>query len=133
VTFLTFFFFRNGTTDVTRTIHLGKPTAHQKRCFTRVLQGHINLDRLIFPSDRSGYSIDLIARSPLWEDGLDYRHGTGHGVGHFLNVHEGPQSISSRISSQEIVLKPGMIVSNGKGKQKKEAKMNDEKKRARRK
>jgi Xaa-Pro aminopeptidase len=75
----------------------------------------------------------LIARSPLWEDGLDYRHGTGHGVGHFLNVHEGPQSISSRISSQEIVLKPGMIVSNGKGKQKKEAKMNDEKKRARRK
>jgi Xaa-Pro aminopeptidase len=105
---------RNGTTDVTRTVHLGEPTSHQKRCFTRVLQGHINLDSLIFPSDRTGYVVDLIARAPLWQDGLDYRHGTGHGVGHFLNVHEGPQSISPRLTSNETVLVPGMLVTNGR-------------------
>lgn len=60
--------------------------------------------------------IDLVARAPLWQDGLDYRHGTGHGVGHFLNVHEGPQSVSPRITTNEAVLTPGMVISNGKRK-----------------
>jgi Xaa-Pro aminopeptidase len=73
---------------------------------------------LIFPSDKSGYTIDLVARQFLWKDGLDYRHGTGHGVGHFLNVHEGPQSISSRMTSQDTILVPGMVVTNGKERKK---------------
>ena len=82
---------RDGTTDVTRTFHFGDPSPHQKRCFTRVLQGHIQLALSVFPENTTGHKLDILARMPLWHDGLDYLHGTGHGVGAFLNVHEGPQ------------------------------------------
>jgi len=105
----------DGTTDVTRTWHFGTPTAEEKRAFTRVLQGHIAIDVAVFPNGTSGYIIDSFARRPLWEDGLDYRHGTGHGVGHFLNVHEGPQGIGVRIAYNSTPLKVGMTVSNEPG------------------
>ncbi|KAF7797111.1 hypothetical protein EIP86_008303 [Pleurotus ostreatoroseus] len=95
--------------------HFGTPTAEEKRAFTRVLQGHIAIDTAIFPNGTSGYIIDSFARRPLWEDGLDYRHGTGHGVGHFLNVHEGPQGIGVRIIYNSTPLKVGMTVSNEPG------------------
>jgi len=107
--------FSDGTTDVTRTWHFGTPTAEEKRAFTRVLQGHIAIDTLIFPKGTSGYIIDSFARRALWQDGLDYRHGTGHGVGHFLNVHEGPQGIGTRIAYNDTVLKAGMTLSNEPG------------------
>eukprot|EP00878_Enallax_costatus_P008513 GHUV01008900.1.p1 GENE.GHUV01008900.1~~GHUV01008900.1.p1 ORF type:complete len:383 (+),score=74.73 GHUV01008900.1:673-1821(+) len=103
-----------GTTDITRTVHFGTPTAHQKRCYTRVLQGHIALSQAVFPEGTPGSAIDALARLPLWSDGLNYRHGTGHGVGAALNVHEGPQSISTRywITTP---LQVGMICSNEPG------------------
>ncbi|KAI8889077.1 hypothetical protein K501DRAFT_329437 [Backusella circina FSU 941] len=88
--------YRDGTTDVTRTYHFGTPSAYEKTCFTAVLQGHIALDRAVFPIGTTGYLLDPFARAHLWELGLDYRHGTGHGVGSFLNVHEGPHGISNR-------------------------------------
>eukprot|EP00884_Botryococcus_braunii_P009047 jgi/Botrbrau1/18143/Bobra.53_1s0015.2 len=103
-----------GTTDVTRTIHLGTPTAHQKMCFTRVLQGHIALDAAVFPEGTPGLALDTLARSALWSEGLNYRHGTGHGVGAALNVHEGPHSISTRYYITT-PLEAGMIVSNEPG------------------
>lgn len=78
----------DGTTDVTRTLHFGEPTAYEKACFTYVLKGHIALARAVFPDKIEGVKLDAIARAPLWQAGLDYRHGTGHGVGAFLNVHE---------------------------------------------
>ncbi|PXF45313.1 putative Xaa-Pro aminopeptidase P [Gracilariopsis chorda] len=106
----------DGTTDVTRTMHLGAtPTDHEKECFTRVLQGHIGIDTAVYPEDTTGFMLDALARVPLWSIGLDYRHGTGHGVGACLNVHEGPHSISPRISSNYAGLKAGMIVSNEPG------------------
>lgn len=106
----------DGTTDVTRTMHLGKKaTSHEKQCFTRVLKGHIAIDQLTFPSGTTGLMIDAFARLPLWTVGLDFRHGTGHGVGACLNVHEGPQSISPRIGSHKAALCQGMIVSNEPG------------------
>ncbi|KAI6131463.1 peptidase M24, structural domain-containing protein [Pisolithus croceorrhizus] len=105
----------DGTTDVTRTWHFGVPSDDEKRAFTRVLQGHIAMDAAIFPTGTTGYIVDSFARRPLWEDGLDYRHGTGHGVGHFLNVHEGPQGIGTRIAYNSTALKPGMTVSNEPG------------------
>ena len=101
-----------GTTDVTRTVLIGKKTKYLKEFqdnYTRVLIGHINLTSLKFPDDTKGYQIDVIARVALWETFKDYAHGTGHGVGSFLSVHEGPQSISRGISNT--ILKPGMIVS----------------------
>ena len=104
-----------GTTDVTRTLHFGTPTAEQRRCFTRVLQGNIAIDRLIFPYNTTGYVIDALARAPGWRDHLEYRHGTGHGVGHFLNVHEPPMGIGTRIAFNETGLKPGMVISNEPG------------------
>jgi len=104
-----------GTTDVTRTWHFGKPTEEERRAFTRVLQGHIAIDAAVFPQGTTGYQIDTWARRPLWQDGLDYRHGTGHGVGHFLNVHEGPQGIGMRIVYNDIALKKGMTLSNEPG------------------
>ncbi|KAI9444117.1 Creatinase/aminopeptidase [Lactarius indigo] len=104
----------DGTTDVTRTLHFGTPTDEQRRAFTRVLQGHIAIDTAIFPNGTSG-AYDTWARRYLWRDGLDYRHGTGHGVGHFLNVHEGPQGIGTRIAYNSTPLKPGMTVSNEPG------------------
>jgi len=103
-----------GTTDVTRTVHFGEPTEHQRECFTRVLKGHIALATAVFPEGTPGFMLDSFARGSLWKDGLDYRHGTGHGVGAALNVHEGPQGISSRYSNTT-GLKEGMIVSNEPG------------------
>ncbi|KIJ15105.1 hypothetical protein PAXINDRAFT_169294 [Paxillus involutus ATCC 200175] len=105
----------DGTTDVTRTWHFGTPSAEEKRAFTRVLQGHIAIDTAIFPTGTTGFIIDSWARRALWQDGLDYRHGTGHGVGHFLNVHEGPQGIGTRIAYNSTPLKAGMTVSNEPG------------------
>lgn len=107
--------FTDGTTDVTRTWHFGKPAPEHIRAFTRVLQGHIAIDRAVFPKGTTGYLLDVLARRALWEDGLDYRHGTGHGVGHFLNVHEGPQGIGTRAVFNETSLKENMVVSNEPG------------------
>ncbi|KAL4378489.1 hypothetical protein GQ457_02G039040 [Hibiscus cannabinus] len=104
----------DGTTDITRTVHFGEPTAREKECFTRVLKGHIALDQAVFPENTPGFVLDAFARSALWKIGLDYRHGTGHGVGAALNVHEGPQSISYRYGNTTPLLK-GMIVSNEPG------------------
>ncbi|KAG6516568.1 hypothetical protein ZIOFF_027033 [Zingiber officinale] len=104
----------DGTTDITRTVHFGEPSARQKECFTRVLQGHIAVDQAIFPEGTPGFVLDVFARSSLWKIGLDYRHGTGHGVGAALNVHEGPQSISFRYGNTT-ALQKGMIVSNEPG------------------
>ncbi|KAL3145608.1 hypothetical protein ABBQ32_003156 [Trebouxia sp. C0010 RCD-2024] len=103
-----------GTTDVTRTMHFGTPSDHQKMCFTRVLQGHIGLDQAIFPEGTPGLALDTLARAPLWSLGLNYRHGTGHGVGAALNVHEGPHSISTRLWVTQPLM-AGMIVSNEPG------------------
>ncbi|KAJ4832200.1 Aminopeptidase P2 [Turnera subulata] len=104
----------DGTTDITRTVHFGEPTAREKECFTRVLQGHIAVDQAVFPENTPGFVLDAFARSSLWKIGLDYRHGTGHGVGAALNVHEGPQSISYRYGNLTSLQK-GMIVSNEPG------------------
>lgn len=104
----------DGTTDVTRTVHFGEPSARQKGCFSRVLQGHIALDQAVFPENTPGFVLDAFARSFLWKIGLDYRHGTGHGVGAALNVHEGPQSISFRFGNMT-PLQKGMVVSNEPG------------------
>ncbi|KAJ2801386.1 hypothetical protein H4R20_003693 [Coemansia guatemalensis] len=105
----------DGTTDVTRTYHFGEPTTWQRECFTRVLKGHIALDSAIFPSGTSGYALDPLARFPLWELGLDYRHSTGHGVGSFLNVHEGPQRIGMSKSTMDFGLRPNMTITNEPG------------------
>lgn len=105
----------DGTTDTTRTMHFGTPTDMEKETFTLVLAGHIELDTAIFPQGTTGYQLDILARMPLFRRGLNYRHGTGHGVGHFLNVHEGPQGISSRISNNSVALQPGMTLSNEPG------------------
>lgn len=101
-----------GTTDVTRVIAVGKPSAEMIENFTRVLKGHIALARAKFPLGTSGAQLDVLARSHLWQAGLNYDHGTGHGVGSFLSVHEGPCAISKR-SNQELL--PGMILSNEPG------------------
>ncbi|KAK6911546.1 Peptidase M24, C-terminal domain [Dillenia turbinata] len=106
--------YTDGTTDITRTVHFGEPTAREKECFTRVLQGHMALDQAVFPENTPGFVLDAFARSSLWKAGLDYRHGTGHGVGAALNVHEGPQSISFRFGNLT-PLQKGMIVSNEPG------------------
>lgn len=103
----------DGTTDVTRTIAIGTPTAEHKDRFTRVLKGHIAIASCRFPEGTTGTQLDILARHALWQVGLDYQHGTGHGVGIFLSVHEGPQSISKRINS--VALQPGMIISNEPG------------------
>lgn len=105
-----------GTTDITRTIALGPITPEQKRNYTLVLKGHIAIAILRFPYGTSGNQIDILARKALWEDGLNYGHGTGHGVGAFLNVHEGPQSISSAKSGKAAqAFEPGMLTSNEPG------------------
>lgn len=103
----------DGTTDITRTIALGTPTAQQRRDFTLVMKGHIAIATSIFPEGTRGAQLDAMARMPLWKNGLTYLHGTGHGVGHFLNVHEGPQSI--RLNDTLAPLTPGMITSNEPG------------------
>ena len=107
--------YKDGTTDVTRTYHFTHPTDFEKLAFTRVLQGHIALDALIFPNNVSGYQIDSFARQALWRSGLDYMHGTGHGVGSFLNVHEGPQGISFKKPHDEVKLQVNMTVTNEPG------------------
>ncbi|MFN8547154.1 MAG: aminopeptidase P family protein [Candidatus Eisenbacteria bacterium] len=105
-----------GTTDITRTLLLGKTaTAEQKDRFTRVLKGHIALARAKFPAGTRGIRLDTFARQALWEAGLDYNHGTGHGVGAYLNVHEGPQSISPTRDIFGAPLEPGNILSNEPG------------------
>lgn len=103
----------DGTTDVTRTMAIGEPTAEQKDRFTRVLKGHIALSRIRFPEGTTGHQLDALARVPMWMAGLDYDHGTGHGVGSYLGVHEGPQRIAKAVNSQPLL--PGMIVSNEPG------------------
>ncbi len=102
----------DGTTDVTRTIIVGTPTDEMKDRFTRVLKGMINLSRARFPAGTTGGHLDPIARAALWEAGLDFDHGTGHGVGSYLSVHEGPQRFSK---ADRTVLQPGMILSNEPG------------------
>src|SRR5690606_21176643 len=108
----------DGTTDVTRTVAIGKPTAEQKDRFTRVLKGHIAIATALFPEGTRGCQLDSFARQYLWQAGLDYAHGTGHGVGSFLSVHEGPQRISPAGSAQaggDEPLRAGMILSNEPG------------------
>lgn len=102
-----------GTTDDTRTLTMGEPTQRQKEIYTKVLQSHIRLALQKFPAGTKGSALDAVARSPLWNAGLDYGHGTGHGVGAFLNVHEGPHHISPLSHSMD--LRPGMVVSNEPG------------------
>ena len=103
----------DGTTDVTRTVAIGEPTAEMKQRFTLVLKGHLALGRVRFPPGTTGSALDVLARQALWAHGLDYDHGTGHGVGSYLGVHEGPQRISKAPNS--VALKPGMIISNEPG------------------
>ncbi|MBX9758510.1 MAG: aminopeptidase P family protein, partial [Beijerinckiaceae bacterium] len=104
--------YEDGTTDITRTIAVGKPSAEMRDRFTRVLKGHIAVASAVFPKGANGSQLDAFARRALWDAGLDYDHGTGHGVGAFLSVHEGPQNISKRPSC---ALEPGMILSNEPG------------------
>ncbi len=104
----------DGTTDITRTVSVGgHPTAEQRHDFTLVMKGHIALGSQIFPAGTTGHQLDALARHFLWNEGLNYLHGTGHGVGHFLNCHEGPQSI--RLNYVPTPLMPGMLTSNEPG------------------
>ena len=107
----------DGTTDITRTVAIGTPTAEMKDRYTRVLKGHIALATARFPKGTRGGQLDILARQFLWAAGLDYAHGTGHGVGQFLSVHEGPQRIAAAVGAPgvEEVLLPGMILSNEPG------------------
>ncbi|PBP17058.1 metallopeptidase family M24 [Diplocarpon rosae] len=105
----------DGTTDTTRTMHFGEPTEMERKAYTLVLKGNIALDVAIFPKGTTGFALDTLARQFLWEEGLDYRHGTGHGVGSYLNVHEGPIGIGTRIQYSEVPLAPGNVISNEPG------------------
>jgi Xaa-Pro aminopeptidase len=103
----------DGTTDITRTIAIGKPSARQKLDYSLVLKGMINLAQAKFPEGSKGYQLDFIARKALWEKGLNYGHGTGHGVGFCLNVHEGPQSISPLFGTEsKTIIQAGMLISD---------------------
>ena len=104
--------YEDGTTDITRTVAVGTPTQEQRENFTRVLKGHIALARAVFPEGTTGAQLDTLARQPLWDAGLDFAHGTGHGVGVYLSVHEEAASISGRSHAP---LKEGMILSNEPG------------------
>ena len=107
-----------GTTDVTRTFALGKVSDEMKRNFTYVLKGHISLAKAKFKKGTKGINLDILARQPLWEQGLDYNHGTGHGIGYLLSVHEGPNSFrygSTKSKSEMTEIVPGMITSNEPG------------------
>lgn len=104
--------YEDGTTDITRTLAVGTPTPEMRERFTRVLKGHIGIARAVFPKGTTGGHLDILARQALWEVGLDFDHGTGHGVGVFLSVHEGPQRISK---AGTVPLEPGMILSNEPG------------------
>lgn len=102
-----------GTTDITRTISLGNPTVAEKHDYTLILKGHLALARAVFPKGTMGVQLDVLARGPLWNEGMTYLHGTGHGVGHFLGCHEGPQSI--RMEANPTPLELGMVTSNEPG------------------
>ncbi|MDP5169583.1 MAG: M24 family metallopeptidase, partial [Bacteroidia bacterium] len=104
----------DGTTDITRTVALGPVTEEMKRDFTLVLKGHIALDQAVFPTGTQGVQLDVLARQYLWKAAKNYGHGTGHGVGFFLNVHEGPTGISTKVNPQP-PLEPGMLLSNEPG------------------
>lgn len=103
----------DGTTDITRTVHLGAPTAAQREHYTRVLRGHLQIGRATFPKGTTGTQLDALARTPLWEVGLNYGHGTGHGVGCYLSVHQGPHRVSP--APNAVGLEPGFILSNEPG------------------
>ena len=103
----------DGTTDITRTIALGPLTQEEKEDYTLILKGHIALAQAVFPEGTRGAQLDVLARMPIWQRRMNYLHGTGHGVGHFLNVHEGPQSI--RMNENPVTLKAGMLTSNEPG------------------
>lgn len=103
----------DGTTDITRTIALGELTQEEKTDYTLILKGHIALAMAVFPEGTRGAQLDVLARMPIWQHHMNYLHGTGHGVGHFLNVHEGPQSI--RMNENPVTLRPGMVTSNEPG------------------
>jgi len=103
----------DGTTDVTRTLAIGQVSDEQKKMVTLVLKGHIALDQARFPRGTTGQQLDAFARQYLWQHGFDYDHGTGHGVGHFLSVHEGPQRVAK--NSNDVALLPGMVISNEPG------------------
>ncbi|KAL8828269.1 MAG: hypothetical protein Q9191_002690 [Dirinaria sp. TL-2023a] len=105
----------DGTTDTTRTMHFGTPTQLERKAYTLVLKGVIALDTAVFPKGTSGFQIDSFARQFLWREGLDYRHGTGHGVGSYLNVHEGPIGIGTRIAFSEVPLSAGNVLSDEPG------------------
>ena len=100
-----------GTTDITRVWPIGQPSAAMKRDYTLVLKGTLALSRARFPRGTPSPFLDSIARAPLWAEGIDFGHGTGHGVGYFLNVHEGPQSISKAVPDAHMAMEPGMITS----------------------
>jgi len=104
--------YEDGTTDITRTIAVGNPTEEMRDRFTRVLKGHIAIATAIFPEKTSGAQLDSLARTALWQAGLDFDHGTGHGVGSYLSVHEGPARISKLGT---VALRRGMILSNEPG------------------
>ena len=103
----------DGTTDITRTIALGPLTQEEKEDYTLILKGHIDLAMAVFPEGTRGAQLDVLARMPIWKKRLNYLHGTGHGVGHYLNVHEGPQSI--RMQENPVALQAGMVTSNEPG------------------
>ncbi|KAG8214168.1 Creatinase aminopeptidase [Butyriboletus roseoflavus] len=102
--------YRDGTCDTTRTVHFGRPSQDQSEAYTRVLQGHIAIDSAVYPEGTTGLQLDVLARRALWKDGLNYLHGTGHGFGSFLNVHEGPHGFSSSVP-----LEPGHVITNEPG------------------
>jgi len=103
----------DGTTDITRTIALGPLTQEEKEDYTLILKGHIDLAMAVFPKGTRGAQLDVLARMPIWKKRMSYLHGTGHGVGHYLNVHEGPQSI--RMQENPVPLEVGMVTSNEPG------------------
>ncbi|WEW56445.1 Xaa-Pro aminopeptidase [Emydomyces testavorans] len=107
--------YRDGTTDTTRTLHFGDPTEMEKKAYTLVLKGMISIDTAIFPKGTTGYAIDAFARQHLWRYGLDYLHGTGHGVGSYLNVHEGPMGIGTRVQYAEVPIAVGNVLSDEPG------------------
>ncbi|KAL4870358.1 hypothetical protein BDV12DRAFT_184542 [Aspergillus spectabilis] len=105
----------DGTTDVTRTFHFGQPSELEKKAFTLVLKGVIGLDAAVFPKGTSGFALDVLARQHLWKEGLDFLHGTGHGIGSYLNVHEGPVGIGTRVQYTEVPLAVGNVISDEPG------------------
>ncbi|CAK1365767.1 unnamed protein product [Cercospora beticola] len=105
----------DGTTDTTRTLHFGTPDPKEIETYTLVLKGNIGLELVVFPKGTSGFALDMLARQFLWQNGLEYRHGTGHGIGSFLNVHEGPIGIGQRIQYSEVPLSVGNVISDEPG------------------